>query len=98
MELYREFVKLSSLFFSIYLVIRPSFLDFQLILMLAIGKCLTYVLPASFGTSAAVAQLDRAPDYGSGGSGFEPLRLHHFLKSPARGFFYLGATLGFYEK
>ncbi len=45
--------------------------------MLAFGKSLTYVLPASLWNNAAVAQLDRAPDYGSGGSGFEPLRLHH---------------------
>jgi hypothetical protein len=47
---------------------------------------------------AAVAQLDRAPDYGSGGSGFEPLRLHHSLKSPARGFLIQAKILGFYEK
>ena len=30
---------------------------------------------------APVAQLDRAPDYGSGGLGFESLRAHQFTKS-----------------
>ena len=29
---------------------------------------------------ASVAQLDRAPDFGSGGSGFDSLQAHHKLK------------------
>jgi hypothetical protein len=29
---------------------------------------------------APVAQLDRAPDYESGGQGFESLRVYHFFK------------------
>ncbi len=31
-------------------------------------------------TSAPVAQLDRAPDYESGGQGFESLRVYHFFQ------------------
>ena len=31
-----------------------------------------------------VAQLDRAPDYGSGGWGFEALRVHHFPSHAAQ--------------
>jgi len=39
--------------------------------------------------SAAVAQLDRASDYGSEGLGFESLQLHHFslTKICSAGFF-----------
>lgn len=38
--------------------------------------------PAANG-NALVAQLDRAPDYESGGQGFESLRVYHFFQSPA---------------
>lgn len=34
--------------------------------------------PAANG-NALVAQLDRAPDYESGGQGFESLRVYHFF-------------------
>ena len=34
-------------------------------------------------TQAPVAQLDRVPDYGSGGWGFESSRAHHFLNDLA---------------
>jgi hypothetical protein len=49
------------------------------------------ILASCFGDSyipppwAAVAQLDRAPDYESGGSGFESLQLYHLF--PFRIFF-----------
>ena len=42
------------------------------------GADLTYFLPSSL--SAPIAQLDRAPDYGSGGLGFESLWVRHFYK------------------
>ena len=40
------------------------------------------VTPAA--ASAPVAQLDRAPDYESGGQEFESLRARHFPSRPAR--------------
>lgn len=33
-----------------------------------------------FPIGAPVAQLDRAPDYGSGGLGFDSLRVYHFYQ------------------
>ena len=38
-----------------------------------------YVAPLPFPGSAPVAQLDRAPDYESGGQRFESFRARHFL-------------------
>lgn len=37
-------------------------------------------LKQSFPIGAPVAQLDRAPDYGSGGLGFDSLRVYHYHK------------------
>ena len=37
-------------------------------------------------SNAPVAQLDRVPDYGLGGSGFEPLQVHKETKN--------GSTIG----
>ena len=42
------------------------------------GADLTYFLSSIL--SAPIAQLDRAPDYGSGGLGFESLWVRHFYK------------------
>lgn len=36
------------------------------------------MFPPLFAEDAPVAQLDRAPDYGSGGLGFESLRARHW--------------------
>lgn len=41
--------------------------------------------PAANG-NALVAQLDRAPDYESGGQGFESLRVYHFQAHSPGGF------------
>ena len=42
---------------------------------------------AGSGNKAPVAQLDRAPDYESGGQEFESLRARHYLRSEAIGRF-----------
>jgi hypothetical protein len=41
------------------------------------------IFAVRFNIDGFVAQLDRAPDYGSGGLGFESLRDHSYTEKPA---------------
>jgi hypothetical protein len=56
-----------------------SGIDTRLSPQIMTGRGNFMVLPKTLAIYVFVAQLDRAPDYESGGWGFESLRGHHFM-------------------
>lgn len=71
---------------SVPLIIR-AYKNFFIFLQKINGQHLVKTLPPAifavrFHIDGFVAQLDRAPDYGSGGLGFESLRDHNKHKKP----------------